>query len=327
MAECAYCREALAEGPPWAPGEGHRLAFDPRRGRLWTVCPSCGRWNLTPLEDRWETLESCERAVHDRGTEILRTPHLSLFRLPKGELIRVGDPPRTEFTDWRYGPRLRATREAGGFLTRILSRLPPPPPAGYDPYRRTFALEDESPWLASPFLEQASALRILFSQIPLAPVCPECSRPLALRPWDFQHLRIAGAPGTFRLLATCGLCHRHSSPTLSTARPALRLALGLVTAPPSLRGVTENAARSLDRVGGPQAFLVGLTREGLSIGELSLPDRAALLIALDEWAEAEALEGEWRRAEELAAISDGELTRVPGFSAFRKRVLEENPDG
>jgi hypothetical protein len=187
-------------------------------------------------------------------------------------------------------------------------------------------LEDESPWLASPFLEQASALRTLFSQIPLAPSCPECGLPLALKPWDFQNVRIIGAPGPLRLLASCGFCRCQSSPDLSAARPALRLALGLVTPPASLRGVTENAARLLDREGGPQAFLDGLTREGLSIGQLPFPDRAALLIALDEWAEAEALEAEWRRAEELAGISDGELSRVPGFTAFRDRILEESPD-
>jgi hypothetical protein len=51
--------------------------------------------------------------------------------------------------------------------------------------------------------------------------------------------------------------------------------------------------------------------------------RSVLLIALDERAEAEALEAEWREAEELAAIIDGELSRVPGFDAFRKEILED----
>ena len=32
---------------------GRRLAFDPAKGRLWVVCRSCERWNLTPLEERW----------------------------------------------------------------------------------------------------------------------------------------------------------------------------------------------------------------------------------------------------------------------------------
>ena len=53
--------------------------------------------------------------------------------------------------------------------------------------------------------------------------------------------------------------------------------------------------------------------------------RAGLLIALDELAEADALEAEWRNAEELAAISDGELTSVPGFQEFRQKVLGTDP--
>jgi hypothetical protein len=36
---------------------GHRVAYDPVRGRLWAVCSSCGRWTLAPFETRWEVLE------------------------------------------------------------------------------------------------------------------------------------------------------------------------------------------------------------------------------------------------------------------------------
>src|SRR5688572_21345683 len=40
---------------------GRKIAFDTRRGRLWVICSRCGQWNLTPLEERWEALEECER--------------------------------------------------------------------------------------------------------------------------------------------------------------------------------------------------------------------------------------------------------------------------
>jgi hypothetical protein len=36
---------------------GRRVAYDPARRRLWAVCPSCRRWNLAPIEERWEALE------------------------------------------------------------------------------------------------------------------------------------------------------------------------------------------------------------------------------------------------------------------------------
>ena len=58
---------------------------------------------------------------------------------------------------------------------------------------------------------------------------------------------------------------------------------------------------------------------------MELHERAGLIITLDEMAEIEALEREWKEAEEMAAILDGELSEVPGFESFRKRILEENP--
>ena len=44
---------------------GRRLAFDAAKGRLWVVCRRCERWNLTPLEERWEAVEDCERQFRD----------------------------------------------------------------------------------------------------------------------------------------------------------------------------------------------------------------------------------------------------------------------
>lgn len=40
---------------------GRRLAFDGSKGRLWVVCRRCERWNLTPMDERWEAIEECER--------------------------------------------------------------------------------------------------------------------------------------------------------------------------------------------------------------------------------------------------------------------------
>ena len=71
-------------------------------------------------------------------------------------------------------------------------------------------------------------------------------------------------------------------------------------------------------------LLHGLGRLGTSLGELGRTERVALGIALDQAAEGEALETEWRDAEELAAIVEGELTDVPGFQEFRERVLRRH---
>ena len=82
---------------------GRRLAFDAAKGRLWVVCRACGRWNLTPLEERWEAIEECERRF--RATRVrTSTDQIGFVRLNEGlELVRVGRPLRPEFAAWRYG--------------------------------------------------------------------------------------------------------------------------------------------------------------------------------------------------------------------------------
>lgn len=82
---------------------GSRLAFDGDKGRLWAVCPDCNRWNLSPLEERWEAIEECERLF--RGTLVrVSTENIGMARLADGlELIRIGKPLRPEFAAWRYG--------------------------------------------------------------------------------------------------------------------------------------------------------------------------------------------------------------------------------
>jgi hypothetical protein len=78
---CIFCHAALGaiEAIEHFP-VGRRLAFDAARGRLWVVCPACGRWKLTPIEERWEAVEECERRF--RGTVLRRsTDQIGLARL------------------------------------------------------------------------------------------------------------------------------------------------------------------------------------------------------------------------------------------------------
>jgi len=89
---------------------GRRLAFDGEKGRLWVICRSCERWNLTPLEERWEAIEECERLF--RGTSLrMSTDHIGLARVSEGlELVRVGSPQRPEMAAWRYGDQFGRRR-------------------------------------------------------------------------------------------------------------------------------------------------------------------------------------------------------------------------
>jgi hypothetical protein len=64
---CIFCHASLgANEAVEAFPVGRRLAFDPERGRLRVVCARCARWNLSPIETRWEAVEECERLAHPR---------------------------------------------------------------------------------------------------------------------------------------------------------------------------------------------------------------------------------------------------------------------
>ena len=86
---------------------GRRLAFHAARGRLWVVCTKCQRWNLTPLEERWEAVEDCERLFRETPMRS-STENIGIARHREGlDLIRIGKPPRGEFAAWRYGDQFR----------------------------------------------------------------------------------------------------------------------------------------------------------------------------------------------------------------------------
>jgi hypothetical protein len=113
---CLFCHSNLGRNEVLeALPVGRRIAFDPVKGRLWVVCTDCGRWNLTPFEERWETLESCERLF--RGTRLrVATDNVGLASPEWGfELVRVGPALLPEIASWRYGTKLlsRATSLAG----------------------------------------------------------------------------------------------------------------------------------------------------------------------------------------------------------------------
>jgi hypothetical protein len=108
---CLFCSENLGRNEAIEHfSVGRRLAFDAAKGRLWVVCRKCERWNLTPLEERWEAIEECERAF--RATKLrVSTDHIGLARIKEGtELVRIGEPQRPEMAAWRYGDQFGRRR-------------------------------------------------------------------------------------------------------------------------------------------------------------------------------------------------------------------------
>jgi hypothetical protein len=108
---CLFCNRPLGENTTFEMFPvGRRLAFDAAKGRLWVVCPKCERWNLTPLEERWEVIERAESLYRDARRRVT-TDQIGLAKLGEGtELVRIGEPLRPEFAAWRYGDQFGRRR-------------------------------------------------------------------------------------------------------------------------------------------------------------------------------------------------------------------------
>ncbi len=98
---------------------GRRVAYDPARGRLWAVCSACRRWNLAPIEERWEALEELEKAVKDRARLLSQTDNIALLRAGELDIVRVGRANLTEEAWWRYGLELVKRRRTYQLLTTV----------------------------------------------------------------------------------------------------------------------------------------------------------------------------------------------------------------
>lgn len=108
---CLFCHTELGknEAVEHFP-VGRRLAFDTANGRFWVICPSCKRWNLSPLEERWDAMDECER-LYERTRLRMSTDNIGLARIAEGtDLVRVGPALRPEMAAWRFGAQLAARR-------------------------------------------------------------------------------------------------------------------------------------------------------------------------------------------------------------------------
>ena len=118
---CTFCYAALGTNDVIETFTvARRVAFDPGKGCLWAICPHCTRWNLAPIEERWEAVEECERRF--RATTLrYSSGNIGLAWLHGDvELIRVGPALRPEVAAWRYGRILIKPRPVAN---RVLDRV------------------------------------------------------------------------------------------------------------------------------------------------------------------------------------------------------------
>ena len=301
---------------------GRRLAFDEAKGRLWVVCRKCGRWNLTPLEERWEAVEDCERLF--RATRMrVSTENIGIARHPGGlDLVRIGKPPRGEFAAWRYGDQFGTRRRRAGMGMA----------AGMGGWGVVWGLQFSLPvvatlgsaavWplLAWAFLRPMARVRVGEGAGGDGPVTP--ASVAKFRFLDVQSVRVlpdAGEPGLSVEI----------SKSIHTVRfageDARRVAAALVPLHNSWGGsrlAVQRAVGEIESSGHPARFLGDVAnrdhgnwkgRPGY-VNRMPKPTRLALEMSLHEEQERRALEGElwileqaWKEAEEIAAIADSLL--------------------
>jgi hypothetical protein len=343
---CLFCHGSLGRNESIEPfAVGRRLAFDAKKGRLWVVCPSCTRWNLTPMEERWEAIEECERRFRHTHVRV-STAEVGMARLRDGlELVRIGEPLRPEFASWRYGEQIRrrrrrstitggigiaavavglpaaapvlaATGAAGSFLTLMVGAGALTAYLGNTFFTPPWALMYEN--IKNDLLSERVA-----TQIPVG------RRVLTVR---FKHLRDAQFEGRGEgELPGLRVAHDFGEQSFE-GEQALRTAGKLLTRA-NWRGGTprevDAAVQRIDRAGDAARLLTStamlaerLRGRRLMAGwrdvemlNVSYGERLALEMAVHEESERRAFEGElrsletaWREAEEIAAIADGLLT-------------------
>lgn len=320
-AHCVYCSAALGSNEAIeAFPVGRTLAFDGAAGRLWVVCPQCARWNLTPLEERWEAIDACERLY--RATPLrASTDQIGLARTREGtRLIRIGAPSVQEFATWRYAREFAARRRRTLAVVGTLSVVS----------LGAVALKWVNPGLASsiPALGLLGHTAGFWSNYrlwikPVARV-PHEGRLIVLRRPEINNVTLQdddAAPDGWRL----NVLHRQGR-TVLTGGDAQRLLGRLLRHLNDAGGSAsrvDGAVRALVDAGSPEAFLSTFrSRHGgsLSVSGGREPQERllALEMALHQDTERLAMEGElqelvaaWKEAEEIAAIADNLL--VPAW--------------
>jgi hypothetical protein len=310
---------------------GRVLAFDSERGRLWVVCQHCRRWNLLPLEERWEAMEDALRAF-GAARRRTSTGQVSLAMAADGTaLVHIGRASLPEFAAWRYGQQLVArwtrgwraadvelasagigsltalatTAAAAGLGLGALSLAAPllGVPAGLVGWSHLSQRRRERPlcWVWS---ESGQPVPVTVAGGSTAELItnPEADDDWAVTLVDFDgRRRYSGSVGWRVLAAALAYQNRFGA----SAR------------------VVESAVGHIEHVGASELFMQRqAARPPASVAVLPRPMRLALEISLHEVAERRAqdgdlagLEAEWREAEQIAQIADDLL--VPGHVSER----------
>jgi hypothetical protein len=318
---------------------GRRLAFDAAQGRLWVVCRKCERWNLTPIEERWEAVEQCERLFTSTRLRV-STDNIGMSRLREGlELVRIGRPQRPEMAAWRYGDqfgrrRLRYMSYTVGGAVIVAGVIVGGPLLGFG----SVAGGGWGLWQGTNALLKVARDRVVRARVAI----PGADRPTVIRGADIKrivlgvddgemHIRLPYNPPGARRLAASSVVVR--------GEDAFRVAgsvLPAVNAKGGKRDEIDTAVKYLEQTPDARELFASGTGFGRAAGlgaskrrrgrrpelagsevfidRIPAPMLLAMEMAAHEDVERRAMEGglaileaAWRQAEEIAAIADNLL--------------------
>lgn len=316
---------------------GDRVAFDPGRGRLWSVCHACKRWSLAPIEERWEALEEIDRATTDRGRLLSQTENVALIRLDNIDVVRVGRANLSEEAWWRYGRELVGRRQSfkkisfagsaavgaiilGGWTTGAIGGL------------AAWLLWENAP---GKITDLARWLRFGSTAWRGSKSCARCGHGFRSVPFKERTslvLRPGDDGGSLTVGRRCPRCGAHWDGGLQLEGYEAERTIRRVLAYHHFSGASErrvvSATRLIQEVGSPRGLARVVVQDGKRLGDLRRTGAIALEIAANEESEQRLLEMElaelearWREEEELAAIVDGELTPLPLLETLRRRAV------
>ena len=343
---CLFCNRPLGRNEVLETFPvGRRVAFDGDRGRLWVVCRRCERWNLSPLEERWEAIEDCERLFRDTRLRV-STGNIGLARIgDEFEIIRIGRPVRGEFAAWRYGDqfgrrRKRAIAYTAAGVAGVGVLVAGGLAAGVSIGGSWWGMSQLVLWLDGERTatrlrnEDGEQIRVQFKHLERSRFVPSDSP----EGWELHVNHTLGW--------SAGFSKTDDHLMVLTGPRAIAVGGKLMARANRRGGKKETIVQAVQRIeaaGHPEAFLVEATREAArlreekmkgstkkqkkkkkktttagSLAELPGDIRLAVEMATQEEAERRAMEGElaileeaWRQAEEIAGIADNLL--VPQF--------------
>jgi hypothetical protein len=318
---------------------GHRVAYDPVRGRLWAVCSSCGRWTLAPFETRWEVLEDLERLTRDHARLLAETDEIALLEAEDLEIVRVGRASLREESWWRYGREFSARRSAAkqevrkgkvreALFTTLAVGIP------------IWGLSDPNHWIGRARTKKfgkaawhgsvecdgcGAVLReVLFAEhgdlqlragpgdgLALWYGCAHCFTGLDAEESQYGHLitGVAAEHVLRRMLAYANFA--------GGTEAVVREAMDLVESHPT----TDDVIRQVCHRGQGLGALTDRESFALEIATNTEVERLLLELELEE------LASRWREEEEIAAIADGILTPAPRRLVALERDRAPGIDG